>query len=300
MSCQKVRKYLFAFADSQLSVQSNCEVLDHLKMCAACSTIVDAHQAVRAALVSSAEKIEPPAGIDQRVRLAIQTGKPVRCREPRRSLLNDNSFLRIVAMAACITLVVVVGWQFASETSPGEWNGGVTGPVAMSPAAETTQVIVRCHNQCDGRCEHGEHQAAELPDSLDGLAVALSARLDGRLAVLAPDLSGYGFTFDSANLCRLDGESGPLAAHVVYVNTSYGTRFSIFSTPKWHRLDEPETGEEPTLEQPFIQTHDQCNQMTVLGWDAGNTSYVFCGSMGAGVLRVMAQEIGVAMEPLAR
>ncbi len=294
MSCQKVRKYLFAFADSQLSVQSNCEVLDHLKMCAPCSAIVDEHQAVRAALVSSAEKIEAPAGIEQRVRLAIQTGKPVRHRETRRSLLNDNGFLRIVALAACITLAVLVAWQFVYEDGPGTWNGGSGGMAALAPAAETTQLVVKRHNQCDNQCEHGEHQDAGLPDSLDGLALALGREYDGELAALAPDLSDYGFTFDSANFCRLENDQGPVAAHVVYVNTSYGTRFSIFSLPKWGRIND-EDGIEPTIENPFIQTHDQCSQMTVLGWHAGDMSFVCCGGMEAGILRAMAQEIDVAM-----
>ncbi len=292
MSCQKVRKYLFAFADSQLSVQSNCEVLDHLKMCAACSTIVDQHQAVRAALVSSAEKIEAPAGIEQRVRLAIQTGKPVRHREPRRSLLNDNGFLRIVALAACITLAVLVAWQFAYEDGPSGWSGG--GMAALSPAGVTTQTVVKRHNQCDVLCEHGEHQDAGLPDSLGGLVWALGREYDGELAAMAPDLSDYGFTFDSARFCRLENDEGPIAAHVVYVNTSYGTRFSIFSLPKWDRIND-EDGTEPTIENPFVQTHDQCSQMTVLGWHTGDMSFVCCGGVDAGILRSMAQEIGVAM-----
>jgi len=296
MSCHKVRKYLFAFADSQLSVQSNCEVLDHLKMCSACSTIVDQHQAVRAALVSSAEKIAAPAGIEQRVRLAIQTGKLVRHREPRRSLLNDNGFLRVVALAACITLVVVLAWQFAYEYEPGSWGDDGPKLAFSSPAAETTQIVVKRHNQCDILCERSEHQDAGLPDSLDGLATAIAREYDGKLAALAPDLSDYGFTFDSANFCRLENDEGPIAAHVVYVNTSFGTRFSIFSLPRWDRINDSEDGVEPTIEDPFIQTHDQCSQMTVLGWHAHDMTFVCCGSVGAGILRSMAQEIGVAMD----
>ncbi len=295
MSCQKVRKYLFAFADSQLSVQSNCEVLDHLKVCAAGSAVVDEHQAVRAALVSSAEKIEAPAGIDRRVRLAIQTGKAIQHREARRSLLNDNGFLRVVALAACITLAVLVAWQFAYQDEAGAWRGGGSGLAALSPAAETTELVVKRHKQGDVLCERGEHQDAGLPDSLNGLALALGREYDGELAALAPDLSDYGFTFDSANFCRLENGEGPIAAHVVYVNTSYGTRFSIFSLPKWSLINDSEDGIEPTIENPFIQTHDQCNQMTVLGWHAREMSFVCCGSVGAGILRSMAQDIGVAM-----
>ena len=49
MNCRKIRKYLFAFADGQLGVKANCEMLDHLKMCRKCSAIVDEHQAVRRA-----------------------------------------------------------------------------------------------------------------------------------------------------------------------------------------------------------------------------------------------------------
>lgn len=40
MNCRNVKKFLYAFADGQLSVRANCEVLDHLKMCPACSRAV--------------------------------------------------------------------------------------------------------------------------------------------------------------------------------------------------------------------------------------------------------------------
>ncbi|MCC7314685.1 MAG: zf-HC2 domain-containing protein, partial [Planctomycetes bacterium] len=36
MNCKSVQKFLHAFADGQLGVRANCEVLDHLKMCPSC------------------------------------------------------------------------------------------------------------------------------------------------------------------------------------------------------------------------------------------------------------------------
>ncbi len=132
--------------------------------------------------------------------------------------------------------------------------------------------------------------------TLHGLATALTRKLDGKLAALAPDLSVYGFTFDSANVCQLDGEGGSLAAHVTYVNTSYGTRFSIFSLPRWNGINDGEGGSEPTIESPFVQTHDQCSQMTVLGWHADETTYVCCGSIDQGILRAMVLEVGADVE----
>ena len=83
MNCNQSRKYLFAFADGQLSVQANCEVLDHLKMCTACSRIVDEHQAVREALRRSGERIVTPSGLARQVRRTLTGRVPAARRETR-------------------------------------------------------------------------------------------------------------------------------------------------------------------------------------------------------------------------
>ena len=57
MNCKSARKFLYAFADGQLDVTDNCEVLDHLKMCPGCGAVVAEHQSMRTVLTKYIERV---------------------------------------------------------------------------------------------------------------------------------------------------------------------------------------------------------------------------------------------------
>ncbi|MFQ5500895.1 MAG: anti-sigma factor family protein [Phycisphaerae bacterium] len=295
MNCQEVRKFLFAFADGQISVQANCEVLDHLKMCPICSAIVDEHQAVHQAIRTSAERIHVPSRLGDRIRLAIQLGRPVRRHEvPRRRM--DGRLWRIIALAACITLVVTVAWQLIQSESSGGLNPLVPGGYASGRSDASQTVVVR-HNRCDKRCENGTHHNIELSYDLESVAQEMQDHFEGELLAIAPDLSSYGFDFDSANYCCLSNESGCKAAHVMYVDLHYGTRLSIFSVPHWDEIDPPNGGPTPDREHPFVHSVPLCEtNISIVAWHEGKTTYVCCGPLTSEDMLKMADEIQVALD----
>lgn len=294
MNCNSTRKFLFAFADGQLGVQANCEVLDHLKMCPTCSAVVDEHQALREALRLSAQQIEVPAVLEGRVRKAILLGKSIRYHDGSHRWLQSR-VVRLVGIAACLTLIVAGTWQYA------RWDASAHPPrfrdARALPEQQTALKVVRRHNRCITRSDRQVHQNPALPGDCAQVAEALRDHFGGRLLALAPDLSPYGFEFESANFCQLGGASGSEAAHVMYVDYSNGRYLSFFSMPLWDELDHlGRGGVPPTGERPFIHSVSPCDNMTVLAWDDRDTTYVCCGDVDPQQLLTIAQDIQRSME----
>lgn len=303
MNCTKVRKYLFAFADSQLSVQANCDVLDHLKMCPACSKVVQEHQAVREAIRLSAEQIRVPPLLEGRVRKAIQVGKPIRYqREPRRRLWH-NGLVRVVALAACITLLVTGGLYILGGNGSaglvgifgGDGGGDYVIGSASDPAQITSTKVVRQHNRCCSRCELQRHQNPDLSTDRQEVAAEIRDHFNGEVLAAAPDLSGYGFDFESVNFCCPTGEQDCVAAHVMYVDYSSSRRLSFFMLPQWPEIDKGNRGISPDRLRPFVHSLSPCDDMTVLAWHENDTTYICCGLVHPEVLQNIARDIQIAL-----
>ncbi len=290
MNCTTFRRYLFAFADSQLSVRSNCEILDHLKMCKPCSSIVEEHQILRAVIRASANEIETPPGLEDRVRQSLLKGKPVKRPRPFRSSPFQNSLVQVTAAAACIALSVLITWQLASDSGS---RGGEHYDHARKPISDeerTAQVVVATHRNCDARCNVGKHQHDELPDRLEGLSSEMAIALDGRVSMIAPDLSGYGYEFDSANFCSpIAGKAGN-GGHIMYVKHENGTRLSLFCMARWSSIEDT-----ADVANPFVTTVDQCNATTVVAWHEADTTYLCCATIDAKSLRQIAQDLQTAL-----
>jgi anti-sigma factor RsiW len=98
------------------------------------------------------------------------------------------------------------------------------GPLGPKTAVEAQWVSAgrATHRHCVAM--GGAHQSASLPKSGSEAQAAMSAEL--RVKVLAPDLSKYGFSFQSADRCGFNGASG---AHIVYERRDDGKLLSIFT-----------------------------------------------------------------------
>ncbi|MFQ5411792.1 MAG: anti-sigma factor family protein [Phycisphaerae bacterium] len=297
MNCQEVRKFLFAFADGQISVQANCEVLDHLKMCPICSAVVDEHQAVHQAIRTSAERIPVPARLRDRVRMTLQLGRPVRRHEvPRRTV--DGRLWRIVALAACITLVVTVAWQMLPSSTPGGLNPfGGRGQVSASDRSDTAQLVVVRHNRCSLDCDRQVHHNIELSYDPESVAQEIRDHFKGRLLAIAPDLSHHGYEFDSANYCCITRDKDCMAGHVMYVDPRFGTRLSLFSMSHWDDINP--IGDEnppPDKDHPFVHSVPLCEtNISIVAWHEGNATYVCCGPLTPEDMREMVDDIRVAL-----
>ncbi len=112
-----------------------------------------------------------------------------------------------------------------------------------------------------------KHHMAGLPRNAAGSGTRLSTDLS--LKVMAPDLSKQGFNFQSADRCGLNGVAG---AHLVYERISDGRLLSIFTISKVFGI-KPTKG---------FQDRYVCDGggMTVVAWQGGSETYVFCGALG--------------------
>ena len=295
MNCKTVRKYLFAFADGQIGVQANCEVLDHLKMCPACSKIVNEHQAVRSKLRFSAEQIKVPPLLEGRVRKAIQLGRPIRFDETEHSWGIRNRVLRVAALAACITLIVTGAWYI------GPWGTSTSNPFGNTinsekQLAQNTALNVRkLHFSCTRKCEGPGHHHDNLPNNREKVAGAIRRHYDGQLLAIAPDLSGYGFEFESANFCCPAGCKDEVGAHAMYVDYSNGNRLSLFSVLHWDAIDVPDKPT-PDRENPFIHSVSQCDDTWILAWHENDMTYICCGLSAPETLLNMVNDMQVAVK----
>lgn len=297
MNCKTVRKYLFAFADGQLGVQANCEVLDHLKMCPPCSKIVDEHQAVRSKLRFSAEQIQVPPLLEGRVRKAIQLGRTVK--EDTRRPRAKNRIFRIVALAACITLIVTGTWYFGQWGNPIGNNNSFSSNRGLNIAQSTALKVRKLHVLCSRKCDGAGHHHESLPSDRESVVKAIRSQYNGELLAVAPDLSGYGFEFESANFCSPAGSDNDVSAHAMYVDYANGNRFSLFSVPHWDVIDQCGKNT-PDRKNPFIHSVSQCDDTWVLAWHENGMTYICCGLVDPEKLLSMVSDMQIAKNDVER
>src|SRR5262249_17742996 len=156
------RRYLYAFADGELPVKENCEVLDHLKMCPECTRVASEQQALRMALRRSMNRTPVPDGLADRMAAKLDG-------QPKPAPVVGRRWWRIIvptAAAASLALAVTAAWMMrpVEEPKPTVPIGGLQpgrGDVALRD-------VIKIHEYC---CErHNRHQNRELPDGLTGLA----------------------------------------------------------------------------------------------------------------------------------
>ena len=90
----------------------------------------------------------------------------------------------------------------------------------------------------------------------------------------APDLTGFGYEFESANICTPSRDVHGAAAHVMYVNPSYGSRLSFFSIPRWTAA--ADLLGDATITAPFSDGLRQCENQSVVVWNSGATTHLLC------------------------
>lgn len=297
MNCHQFRKYLHAFADGQIDVKSNCDLLDHLKMCHECSRIVDQHNALKSLIVASAARIAVPAGLESRIRSAIEPSRKSRKRAA--SLVGpfaDRPLLRVSAMAACVVITVLSLWA-TGIVGPGEsLRGGLatSADFDMDSADLKMRGVVVRHNKCVESCNQQAHQLAGLPSDRESAALELAGRLGDQVAIAAPDLTGFGYEFESAAVCSPDREVHGATAHMMYVNHAYGTRLSFFSVPHWKGADGLLA--DATLRKPFAFTpQGNCQNQSIVAWNGKTSTYIVCAPINQEDLSEMVRELAFSL-----
>lgn len=298
MKCNTVRKFLYAFADGQLSVRANCEVLDHLKMCPGCSRLVDKHQSLRAAIGRSISKTPVPPRLQANVLAALKAGEPSnRNLKPafaptRRFFITPRLAVASLAAAASLALLVTIGWRAyvpVEQPVPTTASPPVTverGQIAASLVAEIHQT----HSEA-GAAHHNK----ALPASLDRVGPAIARHFGDRLAVDFPNLSDYDFEFESANFCGVRDMVSEDGGHVVYASTRGEAKLSFFVVPRYDRLDMAGARAAFGAYREYEIEQADGPPLAVLAWHHDETTFVCCGALNINRLKVMVGAIRTAM-----
>lgn len=292
MDCRKIRKYLYAFADGQLDVKENCELLDHLKMCPACTRVVDEHQALRKALGRMVGSIPVPAGLASSVRKQFVAKRPV-----RRSGYDWRRVVpAAVIAAACALFATHTAWQFFR---PGP-SMRFTAPPKLGK--RLARLVVGLHNRC---CfQRDGHHRSDLSLNVDSLDNEISehiARHCGcELLAYAPDLSAHGYRVESANFCGIKG--APLGGHIVYAHDDNSSMFSVMSVPNFSWAQQ--CGQDAPDDSKWFKesvTQPGGPRLQVLAWREGDNAYFFCGLESHDKMLEMVVEVqALASRPEAR
>jgi anti-sigma factor RsiW len=191
MTCAVARELAPEFALDALTASERSEMLSHLDTCVRCQAFVDSFTEVVDALPQLAPEIEPPAGFERRVRLAMGE-------RHRRSVRRRVAVLAATAAAAAILSVGVVrivdaGRGDATEVAPPQQSvamrsdGVRVGSVTVSGHEKVSLAVTVDYAVPDGAYDL-ELRQAHATQRLGHLAVS----------------GGYGEWFGTATLPRGD------------------------------------------------------------------------------------------------
>jgi hypothetical protein len=297
MNCTAARKLLYAFADGQLGVKDNCEVLDHLKMCPECSRVVHDHQTLRDALRKNLSR-DSLSG-ECRTRILATLGHREHAHEVARTAVRR---FRPYALAAGFLLVASAVLWISLFGAGGVLHTKAAGDafaVNVPRGTSAATAIAKVHNVC---CAHGPaHHRKDLPTELAELTPVVAAHYSQKIATLAPDLAKHGYRFESANYCGVRDKPGCDGCHLIYVN-SQGTprRLSLFSVPRWDCLDKCDTKAKPGVDglRHYQVDQDDGGTLAILAWHNDATTYICCAREPFGLLRAIVGEVRTAMTRL--
>jgi hypothetical protein len=277
MNCSDAQQFLYAYADGELT-EGAPDARGHFESCGKCGRIVDEQRALRASLRRGIERVSIPTGLEDRIRRSLAADRPAR----RTRGIGMVFGFKPLAIAACIAIGVGVTWRFA-------FGGGPPHPVAIAIASK--------HKFCSDRAS--VHHHAGLPTTLAGLTGAMNAHEDYRFATIAPDLSAYGFQFESAAFCGLKDRKCQNGGHVVYVRKDGDEirRFSVFSVPKAAPLDALEqlARDDGQLRTVMAPPDGGGEDVCIVLWHKDSTHYVCCGEVDPDQLLQMATTVYLAL-----
>lgn len=278
MNCTQFRKYAGAFADGELNIQINLEVLEHLNMCPACTQRVDEITSLRSALQRTHTDHRAPADLLDRIRKAQEAGiddaNPVGSHAPAAVIGQLGRSRRLVLLSLAAVLVAVFfAWQYAA-------NVNISSGTMTTLAIRTVTQVTRIHRSCS-RARRADHHDPALPKDAVPLASELSRQLGFK--VIVPDLTGSGYNLVGADFCSLGGRK---TAHVLYTQQAKGgAAMSVFSTRSIPELRQPGA-------DVFVR---EVGELTVVAWHDKGQTYTCCSELAERPMRKAINQFRTAM-----
>ncbi len=112
MDCLEARKFLAAFADNELDVRTNVEVLEHVEMCPECAARLARLQNLNRAVRSYVDSVRAPAGLKPRVIEALERVGTEPFERLHAVLAAHKGWFRIALAAASILVVFAVVYRY--------------------------------------------------------------------------------------------------------------------------------------------------------------------------------------------
>jgi anti-sigma factor RsiW len=114
MTCQESTRLLAGYFDSELDLVHTLEVEDHLRICAACASTLEADRALRATIARSRLRFSAPPTVVRNVRAAVANAFP-----PEKSRRNRWAWnWSFAAIAAAFIFCAVLTWKLLPVSAP--------------------------------------------------------------------------------------------------------------------------------------------------------------------------------------
>ncbi|MGB0716624.1 MAG: anti-sigma factor family protein [Phycisphaerae bacterium] len=294
MNCTQCQKYLGAYADGELGVEKNLEVLDHLKMCPACVKRVASIQEMKVALQRVLPSDSAPPSLATSILSGLDDAENTHAAgEPALSLTDqgdsgdgwsdDRSLpaqpvrrlrfpIRAVIGLAAV-LVIMVGIR--------DVVFGPGGGTAMAATVVFEEATER-HRTCS--------MLGDVPSSFpsDREEAACCMRRKLNLRVVAPDLSKYGYEFVGADTCGLAQRDG---AHLVYRHTGRPSRLSLFFVERFE-TKQKSVGESTVIDGQHCPSNKGRGTSLLLWQDEGQSCIACaCGGVEVALLAEIAKVV---------
>ena len=104
MNCTDVRKYFYAFLDSELDVERNIEVLAHVNMCHACGLKIEKERLLQERVKETVCKVKAPAYLEQIILRSAERKPNIFTQFIKNSLLRSR-FALVSGIATAIILI---------------------------------------------------------------------------------------------------------------------------------------------------------------------------------------------------
>ena len=285
MNCAAVRKYIYAFADGELDVHANCDVLDHLKMCPTCGQLATEQQALRHAIARQIHSAPVPAALRARLSEQLRGERiPAKKRSGDRVSILRRIGIPLAAAAALFLAALSIKqyfWQPHDEQPP----------IPVLPNTTAASRVAELHEAAIARGP--ENQSKDLPASLADLKPTLKDHFQDKLAAITPDLASRGFDFESANYCKVSNRLESDGVQLLYASRDKSKRLSLFSLPRWDVLDRCRQQGIPNNEDIrwYEVERENGGKLSIIAWHDGNTTYACCAPVPSDELKTIVADI---------
>jgi anti-sigma factor (TIGR02949 family) len=263
-SCQNFRRYLDAYVDNELLVETTQKMMEHLDRCPECRRLTEERQRLKRSLRDAARAEIAPAGLEARIRQNLRAGRS-----------GSSSFLR-GWMAAAAALVVLLGSGYALRTRLG---------AVRDSAGQILKVGLADHVHCTLEGHYPDQPPADAQ---------MRAALGHEYAAVLPVVQQAAgeFVILAAHICKTDGRA---YAHVIL--RKGGALASVVIARKQPGETFPKSLLLPTIRASGLELHaSSMSELQVAGFETKQHLVYFVSNLTAAENKLMALKLAPGLD----